>query len=147
MTGQSPRRLPLGAKLITRVHRGLYRLTGGRLGSRFGRMPILLLTTTGRRSGEPRTTPLTYLPDDGSLVLIASNGGSDRPPAWLENLKAQPRVTIQVRGKRYGAMAAIAGEEERARRWPLVLERYPAYRRYQENTAREIPLVILRPAR
>lgn len=138
------RSLPLGAKLMTGVHRGLYRLSGGRLGGRFGKMPILLLTTKGHKSGLARTTPLTYLPDGDNYVLIASNGGKDYPPAWFGNLTAHPEGVVQLGGERFRVSATVADAEQRERLWPMVLERYPNYKGYEEKTTREIPLVILR---
>src|SRR5947199_7440879 len=96
MPGSSRRSPPLFAKLVTGFHRSLYRLTGGRVGGRFGRLPMLLLTSTGSKTGTARTTPLTYLPDGNDYVLIASNSGKDWSPAWFGNLKAHPDATIQI---------------------------------------------------
>src|SRR5579883_1736148 len=137
------RSLPIGAKLMTGVHGGLYRLSGGRIGGRFGKMPILLLTTKGRKSGLARTTPLTYLPDGDDYVLIASNGGKDYPPAWFGNLRAHPEGVVQLGGEKFRASATVADAEQRGRLWPMVLERYPNYAGYEKKTTREIPLVIL----
>jgi deazaflavin-dependent oxidoreductase (nitroreductase family) len=140
-----------------KVHQFLYRRTGGRVGAHAGGAPALLLTTTGRRSGEPRTSALTYLRDGNRLVVVASNGGSDHPPAWLLNLKAHPGVGVQVGRRQFAATAAVASPEERQRLWPLVNRnnrglaplihrgasgRYDAY---QRHTQRQIPLVILEP--
>jgi len=105
---------------------------------------VLLLTTTGRRTGKRRTAPLAYLEDGDALVLIASFGGADVHPAWYLNLVASPDVEVRVRGGTPRQMQArIAGAEERERLWPRVVEMWGGYARYQEKTAREIPLVIL----
>lgn len=136
--------LPIGAKLMQGMHRGLYQLSGGRLGGRFGKLPILLLTTKGRKSGLARTTPLGYLPDGDDYVVIASNNGRDYPPAWFGNLTAQPEGVVQLGGMKFRVGATVADAEQRQRLWPLVLERYPNYAGYEQKTTREIPLVILR---
>src|SRR5262245_52150920 len=80
-----------------KLHRALYRWSGGRIGGRIGKLPVLLLTTTGRRSGAPRTVALAYLADGGRFVVIGSNAGEDRDPSWWVNLRANPRATVQVR--------------------------------------------------
>ncbi len=122
-------------------------------------MPALLLTTTGRRSGLARTHGLTYCRDRGDLIVVASNGGSDRPPAWLLNLQADPRVTVRVGRRVSPATARVAGPEERAQLWPLVnrtnrgMARFfhpgvtGRYDVYQRHTRREIPVVIITPER
>ena len=127
------------------THKFWYRATGGRIGGRFGKVRMLLLTTTGRRSGRPWTTPLSYLKDADDLVLIASNGGSDRHPAWYLNLRANPKVTVEVPGKKLSATAETASPEEKARLWPHIIDMYPGYDSYQRRTTRDIPVVILRP--
>ena len=133
------------AKLFTGFHRALYQFSGGRLGSRFGKMPMLLLTTTGRKTGKPRTTPLTYLSDGRDYVLIASNGGKDWPPAWFGNLAVHPEAAIQVGRMMIPVTASVADAEQRGRLWPIVLKRYPNYAGYASKTSREIPLVLLHP--
>jgi F420H(2)-dependent quinone reductase len=145
MAGAAYRPLSLFAKLFTGYHSWMYRVSGGRLGGRFGKMPFLLLTSTGSKSGQPRTTPLTYLRDGNNYVLIASNNGNDWSPAWLGNLKAHPDATIQLGKQTIPVKASVAGAEQRARLWPQVLQRYPNYAGYARKTAREIPLVILHP--
>ncbi len=134
-------------KRLTRAggaaHACLYRASGGRLGGRLGRAPVLLLTTTGRASGRPRTTPLNYLRDGDDLVVVASFGGSDTHPDWYLNLRRRPLVEVQIGGERQPREARPATPEERARLWPRVVEMYPGYARYQERTSRLIPLVIL----
>ena len=134
-------------KHIGRVHAALYRLTGGRVGRSAGGLSHLLLTTTGARSGLPRTVPLTYLPDGENFVLVASNGGADRHPAWWANLAKTPEATVQVGDRTLAVVAATADPAERARLWPLVTAYNPVYRTYEQLTARTIPVVVLRPRR
>ena len=122
-----------------------YGLTNGLIGGRVRGAPVLLLTTVRRKSGSKWTTPLLYLEEGESIVLVASNGGRDRNPAWFTNLKRNPAVEVQVRGERRRMMADQATWEEKSRLWPLVTGMYRQYEEYQRNTKREIPVVILRP--
>jgi deazaflavin-dependent oxidoreductase (nitroreductase family) len=126
-----------------RLHTWLYQTTGGRVGHSAGSIKNLLLTTTGRKTGQARTCPLTYMPDDGRYILVASNGGSDRPPAWWFNLKKTPRATVQVGAETFPVTAADAGPEERARLWPRLKTYNPFYAQYEQITERTIPVVIL----
>lgn len=130
------------------VHRRLVRWSGGRVGGRLKGMPVLQLTTTGRRSGEPRTVMLTSpLQHDGAYVVVGSRGGDDVHPAWYLNLRAEPAVTVQVGGGPATPMRARVLEgDERAATWAEVTERYPHYAGYQRRTERQIPLVALEPA-
>jgi deazaflavin-dependent oxidoreductase (nitroreductase family) len=128
------------------VHAWLYARSGGWLGHDFLVVRNLLLTTTGRRSGEPRTVPLTYMPDGDTWVVVASNGGSDRHPAWWLNLRADPRARIQVGGRMISVVASEADPATRARLWPRLKQMNPFYRWYERISGREIPVVILRPA-
>ena len=130
-------------RVLGRMHVRLYRLTGGRFVGRVGKAPILLLTTTGRRSGEPRTAPLLYLRDGDQLAIVASFGGHPKHPVWYLNLSANPEVQIQVGRERFAATASTANAEERKRLWPLFVEMYPGYAGYQRKTEREIPIVLL----
>src|SRR5260370_40676997 len=107
-----------GLKAISGVHRVLYRASGGRIGGRIWGLSILLLTTTGRKSGRPRTTPLCFLPDGDSLVVVASNGGMDWRPAWSLNLLAQPRATADGGLHRRAVAPRRALPEAHARLWP-----------------------------
>jgi deazaflavin-dependent oxidoreductase (nitroreductase family) len=119
-------------------------VSGGRVAGRIaGGGPVLLLTTTGRKSGKHRTTPLLYLEDAGRYVVIASVGGAPKHPAWYLNLLANPAATIEVGRRKLAVSATTALAEERARLWPLVVEMYAGYDGYQAKTTREIPLVIL----
>ena len=139
-----------------KLHQFVYRHSGGLIGSRIvagGR--ALLLTTTGRRSGEPRTCALIYLKDGERLVVVASNGGSDHPPSWLLNLQDHPGVGVQIGLRKFSARASVASAEERERLWPRVNHHnmglapimHPGargrYDVYQRHTTREIPLVLL----
>lgn len=125
------------------VHGGLYRLSGGRIGAQVAGLPVLLLTTTGRRTGKQRTVPLSYFDDGGVPVLIGSKGGAPRHPAWYLNLESNPEVDVQIGREHSRLQARRASPEESARLWPLILERAPGYARYRAKTTREIPLVLL----
>ena len=135
-------------KAMNGVHKGLLRLSGGRLGWTAADMPVLELTTTGRRSGQPRSVMLTSPQSDGDrIVIVASKGGEDTHPAWLLNLRENPQVTVSMKGASGVAMlASIASSEERDRLWPIVISDQARYAAYQERTGREIPLVLLEPA-
>jgi len=132
-------------RLLSRVHRALYAASGGRLGRRLAGMPVLLLTTVGRRSGRRLTVPLTYFEEDGALVLVASYGGRPRNPAWFENLMASGEAEVTIGRERRRVRARRATPAERARLWPRIVAAYDGYRRYQERTSREIPLAVLEP--
>src|SRR4029079_751051 len=99
----------------------------------------LLLTTKGRKTGEPRTTPLIYGHNDGDVMVVASKGGSDEPPAWYRNLEADPEVEVQIKGNRFRARARNATPEEKPELWRRMTKEWPAYDSYQESTRREIP--------
>jgi deazaflavin-dependent oxidoreductase (nitroreductase family) len=124
-------------------HTGVYRLTGGRIGGKMGGLRILLLTSTGRKSGQPRTVPLVFFEDGERLVVIASKGGDPKDPLWWENLKRDPSAEVQVGAERRRMRARLASVEERARLWPRVKRENPAYAAYEKRTSREIPVVIL----
>jgi len=111
-----------------------------------GILPTLLLTTTGRKSGEPRALPLIYGEADGSYIVIASKGGMPDHPLWFRNLEAKPGCELQVGAKRVSAKARIAEGEERERIWKQMVEIYPPYTDYQKATERTIPVVVLEPA-
>jgi deazaflavin-dependent oxidoreductase (nitroreductase family) len=108
-------------------------------------MPVLLLTTTGRRSGKARTTPLTFFRDGTDLVVIASNGGTDRPPGWSLNLQQTPRAVVQIGTDKLVVTARPASEQQRERLWSVITATYAGYARYQERTTRRIPVVLLTP--
>lgn len=137
----------LQMRLINRLHRATLRATGGRLGSRLRGMRVVELTTTGRRSGTPRTVMLTSPLQEGAVVVVvASKWGDDRPPAWLLNLAENPDVQVGLDGgPSRPFVARVATAAERARLWPAVTRDFPHYAGYQEKTQREIPLVLLTP--
>jgi deazaflavin-dependent oxidoreductase (nitroreductase family) len=137
----------LAMKVLGTTHRVLYSASDGRLGGRFFGSQILLLTTTGRKTGRPRTWPLTYFSERDRLVVLAANGGQPNNPAcWYLNLRANPRVSVQL-GENTRLMSAHTAEgEERARLWSRAVHEYPAYEGYQRKTDRQIPVVILRSA-
>ncbi|WP_062303414.1 nitroreductase family deazaflavin-dependent oxidoreductase [Demequina subtropica] len=107
---------------------------------------VLLLTTTGRRSGEARTSPLIYREQGGAYLVVASRGGSDAPPAWFLNLEANPEVAVQIKAERFTARARIATAEEKPAMWAAMVDAWPDYDSYQERTDREIPVVVLERA-
>ena len=131
-------------KLFSMFHLFVYRLTGGRLLGSYSGGGILLLTTTGRKSGRRRTRPLSYIREDDAYVLVASFGGAPRHPAWYLNLRSNPAVTIQVQGRKLSAIAETATPVERTRLWPKVVAVHADYDRYQSRTEREIPLVLVK---
>lgn len=132
-------------ELFWRAHLRLYRWTGGRVGGRLQGMPVLLLTAVGRKSGDRRTTPLTYLAEGDAYVVIASYLGEPRHPAWFLNLQAQPDVEVQVRGERRRVHAREAAGAERERLWSAAVATNPDYAEYQTRTERRIPIVVLDP--
>ena len=133
--------------LMNAVHRGLIAVTRGKAGWSMGGMPVLELTTTGRKSGQARSTMLTApLTLDEGMVVVASRGGDDQHPAWFLNLQADPHVLVAVGGAPAVPMLArVLTADERAEAWPRITSRYRNYAGYQERTTREIPLVVLVP--
>jgi deazaflavin-dependent oxidoreductase (nitroreductase family) len=138
-----------GWKTINSMHRGLLKVSGGRLGRRASNMPVLELTTTGRKSGTKRSVMLTSPIQEGTtIVVVASRGGDDIHPAWYLNLRANPDVEVAYQGGPKHAMTAhVADAQERARLWPIVVADHKNYADYQTKTEREIPLVLFEPAR
>ncbi len=136
---------PFLMKTIGRIHRGLYRLSGGALGGRLAGNPMLLLTTTGRKTGKFRTTPLLYIQDGDNMVVVASNGGNARHPAWWLNIDEDPSATVQVGKETKRVRAETVSAEEKKRLWPLILEANAGYQGYEDETERTIPVVVLRP--
>lgn len=131
-------------RLISILHRFLYRMSGGRIGSRVpGGMQMLLLTTIGRKSGQPRTTPLLYVPDAERLIVIASNGGDDRDPAWWLNLLAWPEAVVQLGPERFPAHARRAEGHEGELLFAKLVASHGPFEQYRKRTAREIPIVVL----
>jgi deazaflavin-dependent oxidoreductase (nitroreductase family) len=138
----------LQMKTMNGVHRVALRLTGGRFGWNLLGMPVVELTTTGRKSGQPRTVMLTSPLQEGStFVVVASRGGDDNPPAWLLNIEASGDVQVATNGgEPQPYRARVATAEERARMWPRLTADHKNYAGYQKKTSREIPLVLLTPA-
>jgi deazaflavin-dependent oxidoreductase (nitroreductase family) len=132
-------------KLTTRMHILLYRATAGTVGGLVSGMPNMLLTTTGRKSGLKRTTPLFYLPDRGNFVVVASYGGNPKAPLWWKNLQADPTGWVEIGGRTFEVRASLASEELKETLWPVFTRHYPAYNDYQARTDRVIPLVVLEP--
>jgi len=125
------------------AHLALYSATGGRIGGRLGSLRVLLLTTRGRRSGQPRTVPLVYFEAGDRFVIIASNGGQAADPLWWSNLKQTPEASVQIGAEIRRVRARLASAEERARLWPRIKHENPAYAGYEKKTRREIPVVLL----
>lgn len=131
---------------MSRANVWAYRLSGGWLGGRFlGGAPVLLLTTVGRRSGQPRTAPLLYLSEGDDLVVVASKGGMSHHPLWYRNLEANPRVEVEIGNQRRTMVARPATATEKAALWPRLVAMYRDYDAYQARTERDIPVVILSP--
>lgn len=132
--------------VFTRAHCAIYRGTRGLIGGRLMGIQMLLLTTKGRKTGRDRTLPLAYVEYRGDLVIVASNGGSPRPPAWWLNLQDAQTVRVQVAGERFEAHWRTAPQAERMEYWRKLQAAIPAYRMYRVRTEREIPIVLLRRA-
>jgi F420H(2)-dependent quinone reductase len=134
-------------KVVAPLHRRLYRASGGRVGGNWAndRMPVLLLTTTGRRTGKERTWPVGYMRDGDAYVIVASNGGLAAHPSWYYNLTAEPRVVIEVGGERKAVQATTTDGTERSRLWARIVDRYSNFTKYQDGVTRELAVVLLRP--
>ncbi|MGE2714628.1 nitroreductase family deazaflavin-dependent oxidoreductase [Mycolicibacterium litorale] len=132
-------------KWMSRGNTLLYKMSGGRLGGTFGRAPVALLTTIGRKTGEPRISPLLYLRDGDRVILVASRGGSDKHPMWYLNLRANPKVQVQIKNEVLALTARLADDDERARYWPELTAMYPAFDDYRSWTDRVIPIVVCEP--
>ncbi len=133
-------------RVATKLHTFVYRVTGGRLGGRMVGAPVLLLTTTGRKTGKQRTSPLLYLEDGENLVIVASNGGAPRHPTWWLNLRAVPEASVEIGNRKLRVRAEEASPEEKERLWTRLVAMYGPYESYRRRTDRDIPVVILRPA-
>jgi deazaflavin-dependent oxidoreductase (nitroreductase family) len=144
--GRQPSKLSIALQnALTTIHTFIYSNTNGAIGGTIVNCPVLLLTTEGRKTKKQRTVPLLYLADGDNVVLVASNGGATRHPTWWLNLQSNPEAQIQVKGVKQRVRAKKGSAEEKRRLWPLLTAMYPGYKRYQEITSREIPVVILRP--
>ena len=136
--------------LFAATNRWLYRCSGGRIGGRMGRAPVLLLHHVGRRSGKERVTPILFLADGERLVVVGSKGGAAKDPAWFVNLMANPITTVEIGRRRLRVRARAADDAERTAYWPRLREMYPSFGVYQERTERTLPVAVLetdRPAR
>ena len=134
-----------GLRWTGKLNVPLYRLSGGRLGGKVGRAPVLLLTTTGRKSGLPRTAPVVYLADGDRWAIINTNAGNHRVPAWSFNLKANPEAEVEIGRKRYEVRARIAEGEERADLWRKHNEQYSGFDDYAAVLNRDIAVFVLEP--
>jgi deazaflavin-dependent oxidoreductase (nitroreductase family) len=133
-------------KAITDFHKLVFRASNGKLLNRGSGMPVLMLTTTGRKSGEPRSTMLTSpLQDGDAIVLVASNNGNEHHPAWLLNLRDNPKVEVTMSGRTTPMTARVADPEEKAELWPRIIADHANYAGYQKKTERDIPVVVLEP--
>ena len=133
--------------LLGPEHVRRYQETNGETGYIWNGVPTLLLTTKGRKSGEPRTIPIIFTPYGDSYVIIASKGGSPAHPKWYLNILADPQVKIQVKADKFDAVARTAGPGERETIWREAVKSWPNYDIYQSRTTREIPVVIIEPSR
>lgn len=134
-----------GLRWAGKLNVPLYRLSGGRLGGKVGRGPVLLLTTTGRKSGQPRTAPVLYLADGDRYVVINTNAGNAKTPAWSLNLRADPEAEVEVGRKRVRVRARIAAGEERADLWRRQMEQYSGWDYYESKLDREPQVFVLEP--
>ena len=132
--------------LLGEDHIRAYRETDGEVGYEWNGAPTLLLTTTGRRSGEPRTSPLIFGRDGDDYLIVASVGGMPKHPAWYLNLRADPNASIQVKADHLDVVARAASPDEKPRLWQIVNEVWPNYDVYQSRTDRDIPVVVLSPS-
>jgi F420H(2)-dependent quinone reductase len=134
-----------GLRWIGKFNVPIYRLSGGRVGGRISKAPVLLLTTTGRKSGQKRTAPVVYLADGENVVVIGSNAGHNRTPAWSLNLKADPEAEVEIGRERRQVRARMAEGEERAELWRKHNEQYSGFDEYEARTDRDIALFVLEP--
>lgn len=134
-------------RIFTNIHVFFYRLTRGKLAGKVQGLQVLLLTTTGRKTGKQRTTPLGHFMDGDGYVIIASNAGFDSHPDWYHNLKSSPRVTIEVNKQRINVQANIAAAKKRNQLWERLVKLAPGYAGYAKRTRRVIPMIILRPVK
>jgi deazaflavin-dependent oxidoreductase (nitroreductase family) len=140
-------------RTMSKVNVAVYRWTGGWLGSKWRvgsafpwGVPVLLLTTIGRKSGQPRTAPLLFIEDSGNVIVVGSQGGLPKDPLWYKNLKANPECKVQIKRRKMTMKARTASPEERERLWPRLVAHYEDFASYETWTDRVIPIVILEPA-
>lgn len=135
-----------GARLLSRLQVGLYRLSGGRLGARFRGGEVCVVHMTGAKSGRALQLPLMYVPYQGGVLLVASFAGGPHHPAWYHNLVAHPHIEVEWGGQRKVLTARLATATEKAALWPLCVKHYGDFDRYQQRTTRDIPLFICAPS-
>jgi len=123
----------------------LYRLTGGKFMGEIAGLHVLLLSTTGRKTGKPRTTPLGYFNENGGYVIIASNGGADKNPGWFHNLRDASSVIVEVGSQRLKVKPEVISPDKRAQLWAKLVAMAPGYAGYEHKTSREIPMILLHP--
>jgi deazaflavin-dependent oxidoreductase (nitroreductase family) len=134
-------------KWMSRINTFFYRRNKGQgLGGTFQNIPVALLTTIGRKTGEPRVSPLYFHRDGDRVIVAASKGGSDKHPMWYLNLRSNPKVTVEIKDEKLVLIAREATEDERNLYWPKLVAMYPTYEDYQSWTERKIPLVVCEPA-
>ena len=131
-------------KVFGKVHKTMYQLTGSKIFANLGKVPTLLLTTTGRTSGKPRTVPLLYIEEGNGFAIVASFAGSPDHPSWYRNLQNNPNASVQIEKEVIAVVASTASQEEKTRLWPRFTDIYPDYDNYQKDTERDIPVVLLR---
>lgn len=134
-----------GLRMTGKLNVPVYRLTGGRVGGKVGKAPLLLLTTTGRKSGEPRTAPVVYLADGERMILIDTNAGNEKLPAWSLNLSADPEAEVEVGRKRIPVRARVAEGEERTTLWDRHIEQFAGFDFYLTKLERTPSVWILEP--
>ena len=132
-------------KLFTGLHVFLYRTSGGKIWGSVGGNPVLMLTTTGRKTGKPRTTPVMYVHKDNEYLITASAGGADQNPAWLSNLNSKPEATIEVDGKKIKVKAVITSGDERDKLYENFKALGSNFIEYEKKTTRKIPVIRLQP--
>ena len=136
----------VAVRIMSALNTWVFRVSGGRLGNRFLRgAPVLLLTTTGAKSGQRRTTPLIYLEEGENVVLVASKGGMSHHPAWYHNLVKHPEAEVQIGSRVQPMVARRASDAEKAALWPRLVGIYRDYDDYQARTPRNIPVMVLSP--
>lgn len=143
VTGRSSNFANRAESLFTNLQVSLYRLSGGSIGGTFRGAPVLLLTTTGRKTGKKRTKPLLYLMDNDQIALVASHAGAPTHPIWWRNLQKNPDAEVQIKRTHLQVKAREATPEERERLWPKLVALYSDYENYQKRTTRTIPVVLL----
>jgi len=127
------------------IYASLYRLTNGKIGGTIVGLKVLLLSTTGRKTGKQRTKPLCYFEEGPDYVIIASNGGADKHPEWFLNLKSDPNVKVRIEETEFSARAEVSDPKTRQRLWQKLISLSPYYIKYEKRTKRQIPMILLHP--